>query len=319
MLTILLGFTHLAAEPIKVGVLIPMSGLYADFGREVREGIQKADSLGIQLVYADSGCDAKTAMSEYLRLTKTEGIKILLGPTCGSPQRTLAPLIKRDGLVSMLTSSSSQTLFRMSGERIFSPQYSIESDGRFIAEQVNKREHKTAFLVYTENEYSRAYQQAFRKYFNGEVLGEFVYSGTDPNSMRDAAVKIKSSTPESVFLPDATPMMHGLMTQLRKIGVMNTPTFSNYGIQQETVINVEKDAVNGVYYSYPNIPNNDAFSYFPKLGAEMLFQALRTCGPTPDCVAKTLQQDLGFSEDGVKPGKIVLKQIQDGKFIVVSR
>lgn len=316
-----LPFQKLLAEQhdsVSVGVILPLSGDFARFGELVKKGIGQADSTGVRLIFEDEACVPKTTLSSFSKLANIDKVKFILGPTCGSPQKVLAPHLKRKHILGMITSSASEELFALSGGNFFGVQYSIENESRFNAQVFNEKGLKRATLVYFDNDFSRAHEKAFREAFRGEVIETFRYNSTDAGTIRSIATKIKQLQPDSLYLPDATPMLNGLVTELRKLGVKNLYLHSVYSAQMQGVLEVEGHSVDGLVYSYPDISDKDAIAYFPKLAADILFEAIRSCGNDTSCVSSKLKQKNNFDSKQMIRSNIALKTIQNGKFTKLS-
>lgn len=301
----------------RVGVILPLSGDFAAYGRLVREGIMKADREGIELIFEDERCDAKGAVTALKKLQTIDKVKYILGPCCGSPQRAVAPLVKNRDQLLMLTSSATEDLYELSGGKIFSAQYSIESEASFIAEEFNQRKLQKAVLVYYENVFSRAHEEAFKKAFKGKVVSIFSFPSFDMSHVKAAAIKLKTLEFDSIFIPDATPMLMGFLTELNKVGVGVPPVFSVYSVQMDDVLKIEGKNVEGLVYSYPNV-SGDAISYFPKKGAEILFEAVRECGEKTSCVQAYLKAGYDFDKKNVLKSELIFKTVKNGRFVVLD-
>jgi branched-chain amino acid transport system substrate-binding protein len=80
------------AEPIRIGVLMPMTGFGAAAGEEAVEAWQlyweqhdyMSGRTPIEVVYADDESDASAGVAEARRLVESENIDLLVGPIVGS-------------------------------------------------------------------------------------------------------------------------------------------------------------------------------------------------------------------------------------------
>jgi ABC-type branched-subunit amino acid transport system substrate-binding protein len=74
-----------------VGVIVPYSGIFEKFGAKIRQGFEAGGTSGIHLIYEDEGCDAAKAVRAYKKLSMADRVRLLLGPMCGTSQRSVAP------------------------------------------------------------------------------------------------------------------------------------------------------------------------------------------------------------------------------------
>ena len=71
------------ATPLRVGVLLPLSGAYAATGRELFQAAEMAlfevDATGVELLPRDTASDADTAREAFLELAG-DGVSLVIGP-----------------------------------------------------------------------------------------------------------------------------------------------------------------------------------------------------------------------------------------------
>lgn len=77
----------------QVGVIVPLTGSFARYGYRIIENIKELKKTDIKFYYEDEGCNPKLAIKSYEKLRLVNGIKIFLGPWCGSSQVAVAPMI----------------------------------------------------------------------------------------------------------------------------------------------------------------------------------------------------------------------------------
>jgi hypothetical protein len=66
---------------------------------------------------------------------------------------------------------------------------------RFNAQEAYRLGARKVVIVFDENDFSRAHEDAFRKTFKGEVLNTLAYSSPDGSSLREIATRIKQLAP----------------------------------------------------------------------------------------------------------------------------
>src|SRR5665213_2157858 len=111
----------LAADgALKIGVLAPLSGVYAGLGQHMVEGIQlyftqsgmKAGSHPVQLVIEDSQADPKTGLLKARKLVEQDGCIALLGvlsSAVGYEMKNYAATSKRALLITGAAASGIMT------------------------------------------------------------------------------------------------------------------------------------------------------------------------------------------------------------------
>jgi ABC-type branched-subunit amino acid transport system substrate-binding protein len=302
------------ADEARIGVILPLSGPFAQYGAKIQQNLEAGKGPNIKFVFEDEGCDPRIAINAYKKLSEHDGISLFLGPWCGSPQSAVAPQLKFKKQVALLGSSAPSEVFSTSGGRMFSTQHTIEEESTFLAQQITKVGAKRVAIIFRENQFSRAHEAAFRSNFKGEVSETYSYTSDDIAELKAIALKVKGYKPDALYMPDASPLLAGLVKELEAIGVKDPAIYSVYSAQSEGVANVLGASGTRLRYSYPDIGNQDALDYFPKQASILFSQIVESCGRDADCALKELQADQRFNKDGAVNGRFVLKTLRDGRF-----
>ncbi len=299
----------------KIGVILPMTGDFARYGKTVRQGLESTKLSPFKYVYEDEGCNPRAAVSAFHKLYSFDKAKVFVGPWCGSPQIAVASLLAQVDGLAILGSSAPERVHQLSSGRMFAVQPSIEMESTFNAKEAYRLGARKVVVVFLENDFSRAHEEAFRGAFQGEVLDTLVYSSADGSALRGIATRIKQLAPDTLYIPDASPLMHGLIKYLSSLGVSTLRLMSVYSAQSDDVLKAIGAAGEGLIYSYPDILD-DALHHYPRIAAQVLDHALQQC-PNVDttCMNKAIREKYSFDVHGVLPGNVRLKTIRDGKFV----
>lgn len=303
---------------VRVGAILPLSGDLASFGEIVLKGLKQAKSNGIEVLTEDDACMPSRTVSAYRKLTEVDHVSYILGPICGSSQQTLAPLIKSSSRLVMLLGSGADNLYQLSGGRVFSPQYSNEDEARYNAAFLHGLGAKRVALIFYDDIFCRNHERAFRRSFPGEIAQTFAFSLFDVSAIKPIATRLKALKVEGIYVPDVTPFQLGLRREMNKLGMLNIPMVSIYSAQLENILNVEGTSADGLLYSYPAIGELNAVGYFPRRGAELLFETIRSCNKDTDCTRSSLMKSGQFDERGVLKGTIETRVISNGKFVKLA-
>lgn len=317
-LSLLPGIVLSEPSPELVGVLLPLSGEVADYGSKLRQGIEKVNQPGVKFVYEDDACQSTKGLTGYQNLRR-QGIRYFLGPCCGSPMKTVAPYFASSEQLSFATCPISDEAYKVSKGRVLLPQYSVEDESTFNAHAIYAKGFKRVVFLFQDTELARAHERVFREKFPGTIVDALVYNTVDAMELRPLVLRLKQLNYEALYIPHVEPLLLGVLREMAKIGIRNKKVFSIYSAQMPEVISINGEAAEGFMFSYPDIPlNEDAISFFPKLGAEMLAQALTQCAGEYKCVTDYLRDHFDFSETGVLRRKIVLRTVRDGRFALAD-
>lgn len=169
----------LAADAVKIGVLLPLSGRYASAGQANKRGIDLVinqvnrdggiEALGgakIELSVADDTSDQVTTAQEGRRLINQDKVSFILGPYATPEGEAVAPVAERGSTGVLTTQASFDGLFQrnykyFSSVSMTSSQFGI-AYAKFI-EWLNK-EHaaniKTVAITFPNNDYGKMASQA---------------------------------------------------------------------------------------------------------------------------------------------------------------
>ena len=98
-----------AAEPIKVGFLAPMTGIFAQAGKDMLDGLKmgieasggQAAGRKIELIEEDDEGNPATAQAKYRKLVQQDRVHVLAGVLLANIGYALVPPIERDELPSL--------------------------------------------------------------------------------------------------------------------------------------------------------------------------------------------------------------------------
>src|SRR5436305_9463185 len=94
------------AETIRIGYLGPLSGIFAQAGKDMLDGLKlsleqvnyQAGGRKLELIEEDTEGNAATAIAKYRKLVAHDRIHLLTGVLLANIGNSLVPLIERDQL-----------------------------------------------------------------------------------------------------------------------------------------------------------------------------------------------------------------------------
>lgn len=301
------------SQQVKVGVLAPLSGIVADYGEQVKKGIQSVGtSTKVQFIFEDDQCDPKFAVSAFKKLIELDKVDYMIGPACGSPQQAIAPLLKDKEVLMILPSAAAKDLFGSSGGKVYNVQYSLEQEGKFIAEKMFEMGYKNVAVVSYLNDFSKVERDSFVANFKGKVTNEITFS-TAESDIQTELTKIKGGLYDAIFVTDISFYFGGGLQKMKTLGI-NVPVFSTYPVE----LPAARDLVEGVFYSFPESIDDGQGGVFglSKESAELVIDLVKNCGKNFSCAKQSLQER-GFDEFGMKNRSLVLKQIKNKEVVIV--
>lgn len=207
---------------ISIGVLLPLTGKFAEHAIKVKEGIELA-AQQVELKFGDTQGDPAIAVMEYERLVNQEKVDVVLGPMLVATSEAVGersvslgvPIVsftKREGLPGI-----GSTVFRL---------------GATASNQVNELLNYTSeklsisnyAVVYPSNENSADFVAEFEKAVGlkgGKVVARQMYSPGDTESIRIAVESVAAAQAQAIFLPDNLENCFSVLEQIKSQGLAN--------------------------------------------------------------------------------------------------
>src|SRR3990172_293645 len=210
----LLIFTFACKEEIKIyriGAVIPVSGAFDAYGRNVKNGMMLAldevNHLGIKgkkldILIEDDGSDEKRAVQKANQLIGN-GIRIIIGGITSNSSLAMAPVCEAKKVVLLSPTATSPKLTGIS-PYFFRNFPSDTLEGRVMAEYAIRRmKLRTAAILYIDKEYGQGITQVFKDRFQ-QLGGTIIYEKAYPEGTTDFKAivgEIKTAGPDGVYLP----------------------------------------------------------------------------------------------------------------------
>jgi branched-chain amino acid transport system substrate-binding protein len=221
---------------IKVGLLAPLSGSVPTFGQSTKEGAElavkewndKGGVLGkkIEMIVADSQCEADPAVNAANKLIDQDGVKYLVGEVCSKASIPVTEIAgaKKVVQISPTSTNTSVTVDANGNVKpfIFRACFIDPFQGLVMAKFAQGKGFKTAFIMFDQgNDYVRGLAEAFEKSFTelgGTVVGKETYTSTDTD-FSAILTKVADSKAEVLYLPDYYNIINLVGAQAKDKGV----------------------------------------------------------------------------------------------------
>jgi len=276
ILSLGLATAAFAAEPIKIGVYLPLTGQNAFGGQLELEGIQLAHKemaqvLGrdVKLVIVDNKSDKVEAANAVKRLTAMEKVTGIIG-TYGSSLALAGGEVSEKAKTPAIGTSCTNPLVTQGKKYYFRACFIDPYQGAGAATYAfqNLNAKKAAILKEVSNDYAVGLANFFNRSFKklgGEVVSNLNYNAGDQDFTAQLT-EIISKKPEVLFIPAYFAEGAIIMKQARELGA----TFRIMGgdaMDNPETVKIGGSAVEGfLHTTFPydmNMPNlNDAAKKF---------------------------------------------------------
>ena len=258
----------LAAEPIKIGVVTPLSGTYAGIGQQVRWGLELATKevnaaggvMGrpIELIFEDEEANPSVAVQKAEKLFQVGKVDFLTGTVNSASTLAVGQLAERAGkLIATTVSFADSITGDKCSPNVFRVNARAGQQSAALAAWLAKEKPKAqVFYLGPDYEMGRSTVAAFRANVDrvgGTSLGE-VFAPLGNKDYTQYFGQIRAARPQVLYTSVAGNDTVRLLTQMQEFGLLNnltilgasgTVTSQNVG----AIGNAAEGFVTGVGYS----------------------------------------------------------------------
>jgi branched-chain amino acid transport system substrate-binding protein len=249
----------MAADPVKIGLALPLSGAAATYGQELQRGAEYAADLinqrggilggrKIELVFEDEKGTPQGGVAAVQKLMSVGRVKAITGGTNSSVVLAESSVTKKRILqvnagaqADAITDQGSPWLFQINNT------VSLNSEA-FNAYIVKTLKPKTVAYMGENSEFNKTVLEKLKASLqsaNIELVSASTYDA-ETNDFTSILTKIKSSNPDMIYVADAYPARAAqLWKQVRQLGGFKIEVMSP-GVVTPGMIKPSEGAMNGV-------------------------------------------------------------------------
>ncbi|MDI9412165.1 MAG: ABC transporter substrate-binding protein [Bacillota bacterium] len=260
ILLLTMAVPALAEEPIKVGLITPLTGSVSTYGISVRNaivmGVDQINEAGgingreIKLIIFDDKGDATEAANITRRLIDRERVEVIMGPVITPCVLAASPIAQAAG-VPLITPTGTGDTITSIGDMIFRAAYKDSFQGETMAQfaRENLKLDSVSIIYDVGNDYSTGLMNSFRKKFEdlgGKVISVESYA-TNDNDFSAQLTSIAMRNPQGLFIPDYYSAAGPIMMQSRQMG-MDVPFLGVDGWDSPELAKLAGGYEEGGYY-----------------------------------------------------------------------
>jgi branched-chain amino acid transport system substrate-binding protein len=297
---------------LNIGVILPLTGNAAIYGKDLKNGIDLAYEQSdlkdfVNLVYEDDAGDTKTGVNAINSLAN-KNIDIVIGGVMSSVASAILPIINSKKIFLLSPKATSLTLSK-EDDYFFRIWPSDDYDGKIMANFLydSLKIRKTA-VFYVNLDYGVGLKGIFEKRFK-ELGGDIVFSeGYDNNRIdfRTSILKIKESKPEALFIPAYFKEAVLILKQLNENGcdftIIGTSAFYEQDIKNAAAGLAEKS-----YFAYP--------LYSPESSDKLVVQFVKNFNDTYGEIPNAFS---AHGYDSFKTLELAIKHLRQNNLDVTS-
>ena len=258
-------------EPVRLGVVLPMSGPYATYGASLERGARVAvDQVNreggvqgrrLEVLVRDSGSRPEQAAMEFQELIIKEKVPAVVGGGTSAEALAMAATAERERRVLLSPSASSPELTPV-GEWVFRNWPSDEIEARTMADFAAFTLHVTRIAIVEEQSaYARGIAGAFVTHFekagrSDERIGLPMKGADFPETVK----RVQALRPEvqAVYLVGYGEKVVPLQHALRASG-LNVPVLSVSALSDGDILKRSASELEGIVFARPSFDlDNDS-------------------------------------------------------------
>jgi branched-chain amino acid transport system substrate-binding protein len=245
-----------AAEPIKIGLILPITGPAAAYGDMALSGIKLAQAdrptvLGrpVKLLLADNKSDKIESTNAANRLIQRDQVAAIIGALSSSPTLAAAPIAEAAG-IPLVSGWATNPLVTKGRHFVFRTCFIDPFQGGVAANFAfnNLKARSAAVILDVSRDYSVGLGSFFIRSFQklgGKVLQVVKYSHGDQEFSAQLG-SIKAVNPDIIYLPGYLPEEPLIIRQAREMG-LKQPFLSGDAAQADETVKIGGKAVEGLY------------------------------------------------------------------------
>jgi branched-chain amino acid transport system substrate-binding protein len=250
-----------AAEPIMIGEYASLTGKEAGFGQTSHHGVvlalEEINAAGgvlgrpLELAYEDNQTKAGESATVAKKLISRNKVVALIGEVSSGRSLEAAP-IAQSSRIPMIAPAATNPKVTQTGNYIFRVCFIDPFQGTVMAKFARNdlKVKSVAILSSVSNAYSLGLAKFFKETFlaaGGEIATEKNFAEGDKD-FRAQLTAVKAAGVEAVFVPGYYTESALIVRQARELG-LTMPFFGGDGWEDEQLLKIGGEALNGCYYS----------------------------------------------------------------------
>lgn len=205
------GSTAQAADPLKIGVLLPTSGFLASLGKEQTNAMQLAVEMAggsvagrkIELLFEDTEAKPPVGQTKLRKLILSDKVDVTAGVVSSAVALAIAPYLSRMKMPLVISNAGTNLLSGAKCNRyVLRAAYSMAQSSEPIGKYMAKKGIKSVYILAADYVAPREAVEAFKKAFTaggGKVLGEIWTPFGRTQDFGPFISKARAAKPDAIF------------------------------------------------------------------------------------------------------------------------
>lgn len=338
VLFLLSACTPLAEEKTRVGAILPLTGTFAFYGSEERNGMQVAlEEVGdkIDIIWEDSAGENSKAVTAFHKLVNIDKVQIVITSTSWVSNAVYSQAADARVFQAIIASAA----FERGRDDDFAVRFTVDVSDEAPYNIEFLQGFDRVAILHLNNDYGKGWADKLSEGLANKVVAVESYLPNDPD-VGTQLTKIAFENPDALVLVSTGREANLIARRARELGI-TAQLVSQRPIQSPELVS-DPAPVEGLVYSYPDYDTKHSFvsKYKERFGKEptvfaaeaydtiiTLAKATQKCGSDAACLhdwfaGRNYSGALGkvvFDKVGDAHYPFALKQVRDGKFVFYER
>jgi len=355
---LLLATFSSAAETIKMGAYLPMTGAVAAYGQDAWNGIRIAREMkpavlgrNVELVLADTKSDKIESANAVSRLIEKDKVIAIIGEMISGDTMAGGPIAEK-AKVPMVSPTATNPLVTQGKKYVFRVCFIDPVQGEIAAKYAytTLKARKAAVIIDRSQDYCVGLGKFFKDSFTklgGQIVAE-TFCVTEDKDFSAQLSTIKPKNPDVIYAPNYYSPVALFTRQARELGV-KAPVLAGDGAQADELIQIGGKEVEGVAFTghfHPQAASTklakDFMARFEKkykaepnafqaLGADAYFVLMDALARAKSTKGEAIRAalagtkdfaavsgTLSIGEDGNAVKPMVINVVKGGKFVYLA-
>jgi branched-chain amino acid transport system substrate-binding protein len=257
--------TAQAQTPLKVGILVTLSGPGAVLGQQARDGFllalhQRGDKLGgrpTEVVVADDELKPDVAVTRVKKLLESDKVDFVVGPIFSNVLGAIFKPVTESGTI-LISPNAGASVFagKACSPDFFVTSYENNQVHAVLGKYAQDKGYQRAFLMAPNYQAGKDAIAGFKSMFKGEIIEEDFVPLTQIDFQADLA-RIAAAKPDVIFAFMPGGLGVALVKQFHQSGLAEKIPFLSAFTVDESTLPAEQDAALGLYGGSTWAPNMD--------------------------------------------------------------
>jgi branched-chain amino acid transport system substrate-binding protein len=246
----------------KVGVLLPLSGVYSVPAESVKRGIEVGSRDKFIPIYVDTKGNPVKNYKETVELIRNTNVSGIIGPLFSRNCFAVACICDYVR-IPFIAPTATKEFIDSTGEQCYIINRTIEQQAKAMANYaVKELGLRTFSIFYPYSDYGKAFEKFFSEKIielDGAIVNSFSYK-EGQKDFQDELNRIKESNPDAVYIPATTQDVPAIASQIKYLGIKSQILGADEWKSKEIFRQqVETSALEGIIISENPFNPSDGF------------------------------------------------------------